>query len=114
MNLEEMAVSALSAAGIEAYADPPAKRPEEFATVEALGGTTSSGGWLAHPGIAAQAWAPTRYRASELISRCRDAMAALADDPRVLSMEANPPYLHRTDDGLPRYQATFDFTIHNR
>ena len=114
MNIEAMALSALRAAGIEAFADVPKDRPDEFATVEALGGQTSAGGWLAHPGVAVQAWAATRYRASELIERCRAAMGALADDPRVLSIEANPPYLFRSEEGIPRYQATFDFTIHNR
>lgn len=115
VNIEAKAIAALRAAGIDAYADVPPTRPERFATVELSGGAPEKGGWLATAGVDVQAWAPTRYAASELSLACRDAaVAALEADPDVLAVEANVPYLFKSEEGLPRYQFTLDIRIHCR
>lgn len=115
LNLEERAIAALRSAGALAYADVPANRPEEFATVEALGGSQSQGGWLVTSGVAVQAWAPTRYRASCLAIEWRGVLrGALEADMEVLSCDLSAPYSFPSADGLPRYQFTCDVTSHDR
>lgn len=60
------------AVGVPCFADVPDPRPETFLTVERTGGSSSLG--VDRPGVAVQAWAPTRERAANLALTARDAL----------------------------------------
>lgn len=60
------------AVGAPCFADVPDPRPDSFLTVERTGGSASLG--VDRPGVAVQAWAPTRAAASALALAARDAL----------------------------------------
>lgn len=113
INVEEKVIQTLKAHNIKAYADVPKKRPDEFVTVESLGGS-SNGGFIATPGVAVRAWAQTKYAASQLALTCREAIRDLETDANILSLDIGVPYSTVSEDGLFRYQVDTDITTYDR
>ena len=109
-NVEAAVVSALRSAGIEASADVPADRPGRFCTVELTGRSTLARGAIQTHAVAVQSWAPTRYEASELAAEAEAAVLGM-DEPWLMSVEPDTLYYFASEDGLPRYQATYELTV---
>lgn len=104
MNAEAWLVSHLSERlGVPAYAEVPGDRPERFVTVERTGG--SSEPFRDLPTVAVQCWAQTRYEASEMARRSRDACLDYMDEPGVSRVEVTSMYdFPDPDSRQPRYQ----------
>lgn len=110
MNIEAKIVSYLNENGFETYADVPNPRPKAFVTVERTGGTSDSV-VLDRPTVAVQAWAATRYEASELMLAVDACMAEIATESDVTSCRRNSMYNY-PDGSQARYQAVYDLVTY--
>lgn len=92
------------AVGVPCFADVPDPRPDSFLTVERTGGSSSLG--VDRPGVAVQAWAPTRERASRLALTARDALVLRsAEIPEICRCSVDSVYnFPDPDSGSARYQ----------
>lgn len=110
LNVEDLAIQALRAAGIDAFDAPPADRPDEFATVEEVGRRPLASGFKEAVSIAVQAWAASNWRASQLMDRADEAVFGISGAD-VCGVSHTARYRFPSDDGVPRYQSTFEITI---
>ena len=93
--------------GLTAYLEVPADRPQRFVTIERTGGNELE--YSSHPTIAVQAWAETRWQASQLATETvlprlldldlLDPIAAVTVESVIDFPEPGPP-------PQPRYQIT--------
>lgn len=110
MNIEATIISYLNGNGFKAYADVPNPRPESFVTVERTGGTSDSV-VLDRPTVAVQAWAKTRYEASELMLAVDDCMRNVVSEKNVTRCKRNSMYNY-PDSNQARYQAVYDLVTY--
>ena len=111
MNIEATIISYLNENGIKAVSDVPKDRPERFVTVERTGGTHDSV-VLDRPTVAVQAWASTRYEASELMMEVDALMRNLVSVEGVNRCKRNSLYNYPDESGHPRYQAVYDLVTY--
>lgn len=109
MNVEAAIVAHLREGGFDAYADVPNPRPAQFVTVERTGGPEQHG--IDRPTVAVQAWAQTRYEASELMKRVDDRMKSLVELQDVTKCTRNTMYNY-PDENQARYQAVYDLVTY--
>lgn len=104
MNVEAWLIAHLSEAlGVPAYADVPEERPSEFVTVERTGGASEL--FRDMPTVAVQCWAVTRYEASEMALKARDACMDYGSAPNVCRVSVQSMYdFPDPDSRQPRYQ----------
>lgn len=78
--------------------------PDELVTVERTGGPVR--GWVDHPTIAVQCWAPTERRAEEMANELRLALITRATPAGIHKVRADSgPYPYPDQDSrIPRYQ----------
>lgn len=105
MNVEAAIVAHLRENGFDAYADVPNPRPAEFVTVERTGGP-SDAVRLDRPVVAVQAWAASRYEASELMNRVDDCMKSITANAEITKCKRNSMYNY-PDESQARYQAVY-------
>lgn len=92
---------------VDAFMDVPEKRPARFVTVERTGGGVETFRDL--PTLAVQAWAGSRYLASEFAQQVRDEfiLGHLKFHPNVARVTVGSIYnFPDPDSGHPRYQIT--------
>lgn len=109
MNIEAVIIEHLRGFGFDAYADVPKPRPERFVTVERTGGRSKYG--IDYPTVAIQAWASTRYEASELIKEVDSVMPNLVAHPEVNRCQRGNMYNY-PDEDQARYQAVYDLVTY--
>lgn len=98
-----------SVTGVGAYAAPPEDRPDEFITIERVGGGTERGRDL--PSLAIQAWAPTEAEAYELALEVRDLFIwnAAMEVASIAGSEVGSVYLFPDPESRSsRYQVDVD------
>lgn len=110
VDVEAAVIAAICGAGIRAGADVPARRPARFCTVELTGRSVSGSGYIETAAVAVQSWAATRHEASELADEAEDAVLGM-DEPWLMAVERDTLYYFASEDGLPRYQATYELTV---
>lgn len=110
MNIEATIVSYLNSNGFKAYADVPNPRPKEFVTVERTGGSGDHV-HLDRPTVAVQAWAETRYKASELMLKVDACMKEITSLNDVTKCSRNSMYNY-PDENQARYQAVYDLVTY--
>lgn len=100
------------AVGVPSYAEVPDPRPDEFTTVERVGGTSSVG--IDAPVVAVQAWAKSRARAEEIALDVRDMVLVrgpdLVPEIRGVTVAGGPYQFADPDSRQERYQIQFSFT----
>lgn len=105
-SIEEALISWLpDATGLPAYAEVPSQRPQEFLTVERVGGPTETG--IDRPAVAIQVWAASRARAEEIALDCRQMMAERAAEciPQIRSVSCSATHpFPDPDSRAERYQ----------
>jgi hypothetical protein len=106
----------LQAAGLPAYGDVPARRPERFVTVERTGGSIDA--VFDRPTWAVQVWSTSRAQASEdalvLAARLADADSGFLAGAEVCDVDVESIYdFPDPDSGQNRYQMTVTALIHN-
>lgn len=111
MNIEATIISYLQDNGINAVADVPKNRPDEFVTVERTGGTHDSV-VLDRPTVAVLAWSTTRFKASELMMEVDALMRNLASVEGVNRCTRNSLYNYPDESGHPCYQAVYDLVTY--
>ena len=107
MNVEKAIIEYLNSKGIKAYADVPKPRPEEFATVERVGGSSDSV-VVDRPVVAIQAWAQTRYGASSLMYQIDSYMRDIAVGTNGIMRCKRNSLCNWPDENQARYQAVYD------
>lgn len=96
--------------GIQAVLEIPEKRPEEFISVELLGG--SGGRFRREVSLAVQSWAATRKRAAEIAQAVEDAVPSLADEPNIFTAVADGTYRWPDPEShQERYQTNVELSI---
>lgn len=99
--------------GIEAFADVPNHRPDEFVTVERTGGGRSDV-IVDNPMIAVQCWAETRYRASRLATSVDSALNEFAYEPGILKVDRVSMHNFPDEKGSnARYQLVIELKTTN-
>ena len=89
-------------------ADVPANKPERFVSLERVGGERDTFRDL--PRVAIQAWAVTRYGASELASDVADALERFKFEPGIARVEVGSTInFPDPESNKPRYQVTATF-----
>ena len=108
MNVEAWLISHLSdRLGVPAFAEVPEARPERFVTVERTGGASEL--FRDMPTVAVQCWSDTRYGASEMARKARDACLDYANEPGVSRVDVTGVYdFPDPDSEQPRYQLTVE------
>ena len=111
MDIERTVAKRLMAeTGVKAVLEVPAKRPEEFISVELTGSTGSR--FTQRRTLAVQSWAKTRRRAAEISGLVEQAVPALEDEPEVFSPVATATYRFPDPDSeQERYQTTVELTV---
>lgn len=106
----EQMVAWLSAKGHRASTYPPKNPPEEFVTVELVGGHVAD--MVDHPSIAVQTWAPTEARAEEIALGIRlDLLTGeLPTGYHSVRVNAGPYPFYDQDTRCPRFQMVLDVT----
>jgi RecJ-like exonuclease len=112
LDARQVAIDALAAAGIRAYAHVPVKRPDEFCTVEATGNESLHGGFVAVRTVGIDSWAGSALKAQRLAQRVDEAMRSI-DHPDVTHVERETDYDFPDFDGSPRYYATYRMTVND-
>lgn len=108
-DIESELVSYLLDEGFAAFGDVPEDKPQEFVTVERTGGTIT-----AHVKddamVAVQSWAASRADASALSVRVDEAMPGFLRNPSVCKVYRQSLVNFPSEDGEPRYQASYEIT----
>lgn len=107
MNVEQEIVGYLRDNGMSAYADVPKPRPPKFVTVERTGGPADSVR-IDRPTVAVQAWAQSRYEASELMDQVDGYMRDIAVGTNGIMKCTRNSLYNWPDEDQPRYQAVYD------
>lgn len=111
MDAERVCALAIQrATGVPCRLDVPAKRPDEFVTVQLS--ATSADRFKRTVRLTAQSWAKTRMRAMEIAQAVEAACQSVEDEPNVFS--CLPDGTYRWDDpetGTPRYQTNVNMKI---
>lgn len=105
VNVEEILVEHLNGAGLgcEAFMDVPANRPELFVTVERTGGGHDT--FRDMPQVVVQAWARSRWEASELADDVAAALWLARFHPRIARVTVGSiSNFPDPDSGQARYQ----------
>ena len=92
------------------YAEVPNPRPDEFITVELLGGDGMP--YIDHPQVAVQAWAQSRYQAQQNARKIQAFMFCLPYEiENVMGCTCNTlTNLPDPDSKTPRYQGLYDLS----
>lgn len=99
------------AVGVPAFSDAPKDRPDEFVTVECVGGSRDR--FVDRPSAAVQSWSTSKAGAHALAERVDSAIEGMAGGPSgITHVERGMPYSFPSSDGLPRYQSVYDFAAH--
>lgn len=111
MDAESIVAARLrEALGVPASAETVRGRKPPFATVERTGGGWD--GYLDAAEVAVQCWGEDRASAKRLALLARDALAALADDPRAAGCEIGSLAWFPAEHGEPRYQIAATLTLY--
>lgn len=96
--------------GLKAYAEVPARRPDEFVTVERTGGAYD-GVVVDRPTLAIQAWSTSRYQASNIGRLIAESLPFMVEVSGVNNVDINTgPYnWPDPDSGTARYQLVVEF-----
>ncbi|QWT18098.1 hypothetical protein KPC83_02925 [Collinsella sp. zg1085] len=111
MDLERMVALHLEQAlGVNVMLEVARERPDEFILVEQTGAVGTR--FVRRIGFAIQAWAHSRRRAYELISKVEDVVFDLMDEPVVFGVELGSTYRWADPESRQeRYQTSIQITI---
>ena len=100
----------MDATGIKAVLEVPDERPDEFISVQLLGGEGDR--FVKEHRLAVQSWAQTRRRAAEIARMVEQAATSLIEEPNIFGAVANGTYRWPDPDSRqPRYQTNLEVTI---
>lgn len=111
MDVRATVIQACRLLGVQAYATPPAERPEEFATVAQGAGRVKSR-VACETVVTVTAWAASELRAAELAGTLRDGLCQGFDGAYDVSVNANVHPDNDTESGTPR--ASVALTVRHR
>lgn len=117
MNVEKLVVDWLNAdpglrpatASLSMPPDASSTSPTAHITVERTGGPESP--FVSRPLFAVQAWAESRWEASELANRTAERIRHITDIDEVADVDILSITDFPSPDGRPRYQITCQLTI---
>lgn len=111
MDIRANTIQACRLLGVQAYATPPAERPDEFATVEVGSGRVKSR-VACTAVVTVTAWAKSELRAAALAGQLRDGLCQGYTGTLDVSVNANTYSDNDTESGTPR--ASFALTVCHR
>ena len=109
-SITEATVAWLASLGHAASTYPPKSPPDEFVTVERVGGGVVD--MVDRPQLAVQAWALTEARAEEIATDLRMLVLTGSKPAGVhhIAVDSGPYPFWDEDTGRPRYQLVLDCT----
>lgn len=110
MDIErEVALMLKERVGVPVVLEVPRDRPDEFVSVELLGGGS---GMFDQARLAVQSWARTRLRARQIASEVERAAADLDEHPNLFGPSVDDTYrFPDPDSGQARYQTVVSIWV---
>lgn len=109
-NIETMVIDHLNSAGIKTYGVAPQKHVYPFATVELLGRSNLVNHFVERRSVSVTTWAASFVGAAELMQKVEESMETF-DDTNISEVEEDSLIRFPSTDGIPRYQAAYDFIV---